>query len=79
MSEEQPKNQLHGITLQAVVEELVERRGWDNLSQEIKIRCFTYDPSIKSTLKFLRRTPWARKAVEELFLYDRRVLQRAKK
>jgi uncharacterized protein (DUF2132 family) len=70
MSEEQPKNPLHGITLQAMVEDLVERRGFEDLGERIPIRCFTHDPSIKSTLKFLRRTPWAREKVEELYRRD---------
>lgn len=72
MSDEQPKNPLHGITLQQIVEDLVERRGFEDLGTRVKIRCFTHDPSIKSTLKFLRRTEWARKEVETLYLADHR-------
>ena len=72
MSDEQPKNPLHGITLKTIVEELVERRGWEDLASRIDIRCFSHDPSIGSTLKFLRRTEWARKKVERLYLADLR-------
>ena len=62
----QPFNPLHGITLQAIVTILVEHFGFDHLGQQIKIKCFTHDPSIKSSLKFLRKTPWARDKVEQL-------------
>jgi len=68
MSETQPKNPLHGITLENIVTNLVEEYGWSELGKRIKIRCFTHDPSLKSSLKFLRRTPWARTKVEELYL-----------
>jgi uncharacterized protein (DUF2132 family) len=57
-----------GITLEAIVTQLSERMGWDAMGAAVPIRCFTHDPSIKSSLKFLRRTPWARKKVEELYL-----------
>ena len=71
----QPNNPLHGITLAALLEQLVEKYGWEELGARIDIRCFTYDPSIKSSLKFLRKTPWARAKVERLYLrsvcYDR--------
>ena len=60
---------LHGITLEAILETLVERHGWEGLGQLIDIRCFQLDPSLKSSLKFLRRTPWSRKKVENLYLY----------
>ena len=60
---------LHGITLEQIVSELVLRHGFQQLGELIDIRCFQLDPSIKSSLKFLRRTPWARKKVEELYLY----------
>jgi len=66
-----PRDPLHGVTLQAILEDLVERRGWDGLADIIRIRCFTYDPSIGSSLKFLRKTPWARTKVEQLYLADR--------
>lgn len=68
MSTEQPKNPLHGITLERLLNELVEQHGWDALGREINIRCFTHDPSISSSLKFLRRTPWARERVEALYI-----------
>lgn len=72
MTNEQPKNPLHGITLQQIVEELVERYGFEKLSEKVKIRAFTHDPSVKSALKFLRRTEWARKEVEALYISDLR-------
>ncbi len=59
---------LHGITLKAIVTELSEELGWDELSWRVPIRCFQYDPSIKSSLTFLRKTPWARTKVEHLYL-----------
>ncbi len=72
MTAEQPKNPLHGITLKAIVEDLVEHRGWDDLADRIRIRCFTVNPSVASSLKFLRKTEWARKKVERLYLADKR-------
>lgn len=68
MSEIQKNNPLHGITLLMMLEQLVERYGWEELGRRINIRCFRYDPSIKSSLTFLRKTPWARKEVEDLYL-----------
>jgi len=68
MSEEQPKNPLHGITLERIVRELYEEFGWEELGEIIKIDCFNFDPSIKSSLKFLRKTDWARKKVEKLYI-----------
>ncbi|PSJ47274.1 hypothetical protein C7H85_00070 [Zobellella endophytica] len=65
---EQPNNPLHGITLEALLTELVERYGWEELARRVNINCFKKDPSIKSSLKFLRRTPWARTEVEALYL-----------
>lgn len=59
---------LHGVTLEMILTKLVERHGWAKLGSLVSIRCFNVDPSIKSSLKFLRRTPWARKKVEELYL-----------
>jgi len=59
---------LHGITLEQILQRLVERHGWAELASWVPIRCFMFDPSISSSLKFLRRTPWARKKVEELYL-----------
>ncbi|MFK8038799.1 MAG: VF530 family DNA-binding protein [Crocinitomicaceae bacterium] len=64
----QPNNPLHGVKLQQILEELVENYGWEHLGYKIRINCFTNDPSIKSSLKFLRRTPWARDKVEALYL-----------
>jgi uncharacterized protein (DUF2132 family) len=64
----QPNNPLHGITREKMLEELVERHGWEALGRAIPIRCFTSDPSIKSSLAFLRKTPWARAKVEALYL-----------
>jgi uncharacterized protein (DUF2132 family) len=68
MTHEQPNNTLHGITLEMILTSLVEQYGWEELGRRIAIKCFTDDPSIKSSLKFLRRTPWARKKVEDLYL-----------
>lgn len=65
---EQPNNPLHGITLEQLLNALVARYGWEELGQRIDIRCFNHDPSIKSSLKFLRKTPWARAKVESLYL-----------
>ena len=67
MSEQQSNDPLHGQTLEKIVNHLVERFGWSELGKRINIRCFTNDPSVKSSLKFLRKTPWARKKVEDLF------------
>jgi len=69
MAERTSNDPLHGITLETIVKELVEKLGWDGMSQRIRLHCFMYDPSINSSLKFLRKTPWARKKVEELYLY----------
>jgi uncharacterized protein (DUF2132 family) len=66
--QEHPNDPLHGKTLEALLTELVQRLGWEALGKQITIRCFTHDPSIKSSLKFLRRTPWARAKVEALYL-----------
>ena len=63
------KDPLHGITLETIVTTLVDRYGWEELAQQVPIRCFELNPSIKSSLTFLRRTPWARKKVEELYVY----------
>ncbi len=65
---EQPNNPLHGINLEMILESLVEQYGWDELADCIEIRCFYNNPSIKSSLTFLRKTPWARKKVENLYL-----------
>jgi uncharacterized protein (DUF2132 family) len=65
---EHPKDPLYGKTLQAILEELLEKHGWEKLAQRININCFKKDPSIKSSLVFLRKTPWAREKVEELYV-----------
>lgn len=71
MTESQPRNPLHGVTLEAMLERLVAEHGWEALGRLIDIRCFTHEPSIKSSLKFLRKTPWARSKVEALYLTAR--------
>lgn len=68
MAEHLSKDPLHGVTLEALLTDLVARFGWDELATRININCFKKDPSIKSSLKFLRRTPWARKEVEDLYI-----------
>lgn len=68
IGEEQPNNPLHGVKLLTMVQYLVSMYGWEELGEKINIRCFKYDPSIKSSLTFLRRTPWAREQVEQLYL-----------
>ena len=68
MSDTQPKNPLHGVTLEMILTDLVEHYGWEQLGQTINIKCFTHEPGIKSSLKFLRKTPWAREKVEGLYL-----------
>ncbi len=68
MSETQANNPLHGVTLLAMLEFLIEKYGWDALGDRIPIKCFTHNPSIKSSLTFLRKTPWARTKVEQLYL-----------
>ncbi len=68
---------LHGVTLEAMVTALSEYYGWDGLGQRIAIRCFTSEPSVASSLKFLRKTPWAREKVESLYLFMLREVKRA--
>jgi len=68
MGHSQSKDPLHGVTLEKLLTDLVGHYGWEELGNRIDIRCFTSDPSIKSSLKFLRTTPWARKKVENLYL-----------
>lgn len=65
----QPRNPLHGLTLEAILTALVEKYGWTGLGERIPVRCFTSDPSMASSLKFLRKTPWARDKVEGLYLF----------
>ena len=68
MKEEQPNNPLHGKTLEFILRFLVDQYGWKELGERIPVNCFLFDPSIKSCLTFFRKTPWARKKVEELYL-----------
>ncbi len=68
MNSEQQHNALHGVTLEAIVTALAEHYGWEELAQRIAIRCFQSEPSVKSSLKFLRKTPWAREKVEALYV-----------
>lgn len=65
----QVRNPLHGLTLESIVKALVAHYGWEDLAQRIAIRCFAIDPSVPSSLKFLRKTPWARDKVESLYLF----------
>lgn len=74
---EQPRNPLHGVTLEAIVTALAAQYGWEGLGQRIPLRCFTSEPSVKSSLKFLRKTPWAREKVEGLYLFMLREERRA--
>lgn len=75
MRNPQPNNPLHGLTLEVILMRLVERHGWDELGRSINIKCFKYEPGIKSSLKFLRKTPWAREKVEALYLRSLRSTQ----
>jgi uncharacterized protein (DUF2132 family) len=68
MENTQANNPLHGVTLEAMLEHLVAKYGWEAMGARINIRCFNYDPSIKSSLAFLRKTPWARTKVEQMYL-----------
>ena len=74
----QPRNPLHGVTLEAIVRALEAHYGWAELGVRIPVRCFTHDPSIPSSLKFLRKTPWAREKVEGLYLFMLREAARTK-
>lgn len=65
----QPRNPLHGVTLEMIVTALVDRYGWAGLAERVPVRCFSSQPSVTSSLKFLRRTPWAREKVESLYLF----------
>lgn len=75
----QARNPLHGLTLEALVTALADHYGWDELGQRIPIRCFNVDPSVGSSLKFLRKTPWAREKVESLYLFMQREERRAQR
>ncbi|MGJ7507103.1 VF530 family DNA-binding protein [Variovorax sp. GT1P44] len=68
-AQKQPRNPLHGLTLEAIVTALEAHYGWPGLGERIPLRCFTSDPSVASSLKFLRKTPWAREKVESLYLF----------
>jgi len=68
MSEQQVKDPMHGVTLEKIVNSLVEFYGWEGLGKRVDINCFNIDPSVKSSLKFLRKSPWARTKVEDLYL-----------
>jgi uncharacterized protein (DUF2132 family) len=76
-TQEQPGNPLHGLTLEAIVRELEAYFGWEELGERIPVRCFTHDPSVNSSLKFLRKTPWAREKVEGLYLFMLREKRRS--
>jgi len=76
---ERPNDPLHGVTLKALLEELVDRYDWPGLAERIDINCFKSDPSVKSSLKFLRRTAWARARVERLYLADKQRAERNRK
>lgn len=67
-SQEQPNNPLHGVTLEMILNHLVIKYGWEEMASVVNINCFKNNPTVKSSLKFLRRTPWARKKVEEYYL-----------
>ena len=73
---DQPGNPLHGVNLETIVTALAEHYGWEDLGQRINIRCFTSEPSVASSLKFLRKTPWAREKVESLYLFMLRDIRR---
>jgi uncharacterized protein (DUF2132 family) len=66
-----PRDPLHGITLEMIVTQLVERHGWEELGQRLPVRCFLNNPSIKSSLTFLRKTPWARERLELMYIVER--------
>ncbi len=68
MKDPQANNPLHGVTLEKMLLHLVEQYGWEEMGRQINIRCFNYDPSVKSSLTFLRKTPWAREQVEKMYV-----------
>lgn len=73
----QARNPLHGVTLEAMVTALSDYYGWEGLAQRVPVRCFALDPSVSSSLKFLRKTPWAREKVEGLYLFMLREIRRS--
>jgi len=68
MSDPQENNPMHGVTLEMIINRLVDNYGWEELGERININCFNFDPSVKSSLTFLRKTPWARTKVEKLYI-----------
>ena len=78
-SQEQPRNPLHGLTLERMLTDLVDYYGWEELGQRIPVRCFNCAPRVSSSLRFLRKTPWARDKVEQLYLYTLRQHQRTQR
>jgi uncharacterized protein (DUF2132 family) len=66
----QPNDPLHGVTLESLLKVMVERHGWRELADRIPVRCFMFDPTVSSSLKFLRKTPWARKRLEDWFVHE---------
>ena len=72
----QPRNPLHGLTLEAIVSALAAHYGWQGLAERVQLRCFSHEPSVASSLKFLRKTPWARAKVEGLYLFMQREIRR---
>ncbi len=68
MTQPSSKDPLHGVTLETILTQLVEEFGWEDLGQQVAVRCFLFDPSIKSSLTFLRKTPWARTKVEQIYV-----------
>lgn len=79
MNGNQPNNPLHGVSLKAMLEHLVERKGWEELAFRIRVRCFSEDPTIESSLTFLRKTGWARMKLEKLYLDDVQAIERNRK
>ncbi len=79
MNDQQPNDPLHGVTLKALLEDLLVRHGWQGLASRINIRCFSQNPTINSSLKFLRKTEWARDKVEALYVEDLRQIERNRK
>lgn len=79
MNNEQPNNPLHGVSLKAILESLVARHGWEELGRRVRVRCFNENPSLSSSLKFLRKTDWARTKVERIYLEDQRLVARNRK
>ena len=68
--QDHPNDPLHGVTLESILRAMVDRHGWDHLADRIPIRCFMFDPTVKSSLTFLRKTPWARKQLEDWYVYE---------